>query len=44
MLYCETGARAIYAGRYLHGRGFTELRFLEGHMQAWRRAGMPQER
>jgi rhodanese-related sulfurtransferase len=43
VLYCETGARASYAGRYLNSRGFTELRFLEGHMGAWRKAGMPQE-
>ena len=44
VLYCETGARADYGGRWLSSQGFEELRFLDGHMGAWRRAGLPTER
>jgi phage shock protein E len=44
VLYCETGIRAGYAGRMLKQQGFTELRSLGGHMQAWRNAGLPAER
>ena len=44
VLYCETGVRAGHAGRLLEQQGFTELRALEGHMSAWRSAGLPAER
>lgn len=44
VLYCETGSRAVYGGRWLAAQGFRELRFLDGHMVAWRRAGLPTER
>ena len=44
VLYCETGARASHGGRWLESRGFEELRFLDGHMGAWREAGLPSER
>ncbi len=44
VLYCETGARASYGGRWLESQGFQELRLLDGHMDAWRRAGLPTER
>ena len=44
VLYCETGARALYGGRWLKSMGFQELRFLGGHMIAWRRGGLPTER
>ena len=44
VLYCETGARASYGGRWLESQGFEELRFLDGHMGAWRKAGLPTER
>lgn len=44
VLYCETGARAMYGGRWLQSQGFRELRLLDGHMIAWRRAGLPTER
>jgi rhodanese-related sulfurtransferase len=44
VLYCETGVRADHAGRMLQQQGFTELRSLEGHMSAWRNAGLPAER
>ena len=44
VLYCETGSRALHGGRWLHSLGFQELRLLDGHMVAWRRAGLPTER
>ncbi len=44
VLYCETGARATYGGRWLKSQGFGELRVLDGHMSAWREAGLPTER
>ena len=44
VLYCETGGRASYGGRWLESQGFEELRLLDGHMRAWRAAGLPTER
>jgi len=44
VLYCESGMRASHGGRWLESQGFEELRFLEGHMSAWRAAGLPDER
>lgn len=44
VLYCETGIRAGHAGRFLKQQGFSELRALDGHMQAWRSADLPAER
>lgn len=44
VLYCESGGRAAYGGRWLATRGFQELRLLDGHMGAWRTAGLPTER
>jgi len=44
VLYCETGARASYGGRWLKAQGFEELRVLDGHMGAWRGAGLPTAR
>ena len=44
VLYCESGVRAGHANRFLEAQGFTELRDLEGHMGAWRGAGLPAER
>jgi rhodanese-related sulfurtransferase len=44
VLYCETGARAMYGGRWLEYQGFRELRLLDGHMIAWRRLGLPTKR
>jgi rhodanese-related sulfurtransferase len=40
VLHCETGPRAGYADQILRGAGFTGLRALDGHMRAWREAGM----
>ncbi len=44
VLYCETGARASYGSRWLKSQGFAELRMLDGHMRAWRGAGLATER
>ena len=44
VLYCETGGRASHGGRWLEAQGFEELRVLDGHMEAWRGAGLPTER
>ena len=44
VLYCETGARASYGGRWLKSQGFQELRVLGGHMNAWRKAGLPTDK
>jgi rhodanese-related sulfurtransferase len=44
VLYCETGVRASYGARWLESLGFEELRFVDGDMVAWRRAGLPTER
>ncbi|NCF30032.1 MAG: hypothetical protein GWP69_21865 [Gammaproteobacteria bacterium] len=44
VLYCESGMRASRGGDWLASQGFQELRFLDGHMRAWREAGLPTER
>lgn len=44
VLYCESGPRASYGGRWLKTQGFDELRILDGHMGGWRGAGLPTER
>lgn len=43
VVYCEHGPRAGLAriGLWLAGAG--EVRFLEGHMTAWKRDGLPME-
>ena len=41
VLYCETGVRASYGARWLASLEFEELRFLDGDMVAWRKAGLP---
>lgn len=43
VLYCESGVRAGHAERMLQRLGFTQLRSLDGHMRAWRSAGLPAE-
>jgi len=43
VLYCESGMRASHGGGWLESRGFHQLRYLDGHMGAWRRAGLPSE-
>jgi rhodanese-related sulfurtransferase len=44
IVYCGHGPRAWIAGIFLRARGFRDVSYLEGHMAAWRRAGLPQER
>jgi rhodanese-related sulfurtransferase len=44
IVYCGHGPRAWMAGLFLRARGFRDVSYLEGHMAAWIRAGLPQER
>lgn len=44
VVYCGHGPRAWIAGRALRRAGFTDIDYLKGHMAAWRRAGLPEER
>ena len=44
VMYCESGVRASHGGQWLRSRGFGKLRFLDGHMNAWRDAGLPTEK
>jgi len=41
---CEHGPRAHIAQRILALRGYRNTTLLEGHMAAWRRAGLPLEK
>jgi len=43
VLYCESGMRASHGGGWLESQGFDQLRYLDGHMGAWRRSGLPSE-
>lgn len=43
VLYCEEGPRANFAHIILQQHGFTKIRHLDGHMSAWREAGLPIE-
>lgn len=44
VVHCELGPRADVASRFLQSRGFTGVVELEGHMRAWRDAGLPMAR
>jgi rhodanese-related sulfurtransferase len=44
VIYCGHGPRAWLAGAALRRRGFRAFEYLKGHMAAWRRAGMLEER
>jgi phage shock protein E len=44
VLYCEVGGRAARGESWLASQGFQQLRLLDGHMSAWRGAGLPTER
>lgn len=44
VVYCGHGPRAWMALAVLRGRGYDNLSLLDGHMHAWRRAGLPEER
>ncbi|MDF1583277.1 MAG: rhodanese-like domain-containing protein [Methyloprofundus sp.] len=44
ILYCEHGPRAGIAKFAYFLAGFKNIRYLEGHMTAWRSAGLPIEK
>ena len=44
VVYCGHGPRAWLAARALRRRGFTGITYLSGHMAAWRRAGLREDR
>lgn len=41
IIYCELGPRAGFAGLWLRMKGYQNIVYLEGHMAAWRQAGLP---
>jgi len=43
VLYCEHGPRAGIAKLALSWSGFEDIRYLAGHMTAWKKAGLPVE-
>lgn len=43
ILYCEHGPRAGIAKLALSISGFENISYLDGHMTAWRKAGLPIE-
>jgi hydroxyacylglutathione hydrolase len=43
VIYCEHGPRAAIGKYALTREGFTRIRYLQGHMGGWRKAGYPQE-
>jgi rhodanese-related sulfurtransferase len=44
VVYCGHGPRAVIAGRALRRKGFTRIRYLEGHFSRWRRARFREEK
>ncbi len=44
LLYCEHGPRAGIAKFAYFMAGFENIRYVEGHMTAWRKAGLPMEK
>jgi len=44
VVYCGHGPRAWLAGEALRWRGYARVTYLDGHMAAWRRAGLREER
>jgi rhodanese-related sulfurtransferase len=44
VVYCGHGPRAWLAGEALRWRGYQHVTYLSGHMAAWRRAGLREER
>ncbi|MGH0036943.1 MAG: rhodanese-like domain-containing protein [Myxococcota bacterium] len=44
VVYCESGRRAAQALDLLQEAGLEHLAVLDGHMKAWREAGLPLER
>ena len=44
ILYCEHGPRAGIAKLAYLMAGFEHVRYVEGHMMTWRKAGLPMEK
>jgi rhodanese-related sulfurtransferase len=44
VVYCGHGPRAWIAGAALRRAGFGHISYLKGHMAAWRRAGLREDR
>jgi rhodanese-related sulfurtransferase len=43
IVYCGHGPRAYVAGRVLRRQGFSDVRYLDGHMSGWQHRGFPIE-
>jgi len=43
VVYCQHGPRAGIARFALQRAGYADVRFLDGHMSGWQRAGLPLE-
>ena len=44
VVYCGHGPRAWLAATFMRRRGYAHVTCLRGHMAAWRRAGLREER
>jgi rhodanese-related sulfurtransferase len=44
VVLCELGPRAMVGKALLSFLGYRSITLLDGHMAAWRRSGLPQER
>ena len=44
IIYCEHGPRAGVAKLAYSMAGFKNIRYLQGHMTSWRKAGLPMDR
>ena len=43
VVYCQHGPRAVIAKFALRLAGHTDVRYLDGHMSGWEKAGLPLE-
>jgi rhodanese-related sulfurtransferase len=43
VVYCQHGPRAFIARFALRQAGHADVRYLDGHMSGWEKAGLPQE-
>jgi molybdopterin/thiamine biosynthesis adenylyltransferase/rhodanese-related sulfurtransferase len=43
VLYCQSGARSLFAGRTLQEMGYSRVRSMSGGFSAWKDAGLPVE-
>ena len=43
VVYCQHGPRAVIARFALRKAGHADVRYLDGHMSGWERAGLPLE-